>query len=144
MVEIDNIIELKTNKETEGLFFATRYLVQINFTFDLTVFSNGFRGTSHFCVRRDQIEKMCSDLTSMKQSISGNTILEDNDSDASVNIQMQQDGQVLVFGQVGGSHEGNYLKFSFRTDQTCIEPLLIDFNRLLKNEEPPLSKELLL
>lgn len=136
MIEIDDIIELKTNRETERLSFATRYLVQINFTFDLTVLSNGFSGTSHFCVRRDQIEKMCSDLTTMKQAMSGNTTIEDNDSDASVNFQMKPNGQVIVFGQVGGSHEENYLKFSFQTDQTCIEPLLTDFHKLLKHEEP--------
>lgn len=136
MIKIDDIIELKTNRETERLSFATRYLVQINFTFDMTVLSNGFSGTSHFCVRRDQIDKMCSDLTIMKQTMSGNTTLEDNDSDASVNFQMKPYGQVIVFGQVGGSHEENYLKFSFQTDQTCIEPLLTDFHKLLKNEEP--------
>ncbi len=136
MIKIDDIIELHTNRETERLSFATRYLVQINFTFDLTVVSNGFSGTSHFCVRRDQIEKMCSDLSTMKQEMSGNTTLEDNDSDASIIFQMKSHGQVIVYGQVGGSHEENYLKFSFQTDQTCIEPLLTDFHKLLKNEEP--------
>ena len=136
MIEIDDIIELKTNRQTERLSFATRYLVQINFTFDLTVLSNGFSGTSHFCVRRDQIEKLCSDLTTMKQAMSGNTTLEDNDSDASINFQMNPLGQVIIYGQIGGSHEDNYLKFRFETDQTCLEPLLTDFHRLLKNEEP--------
>ena len=136
MIEIDDIIELKTNSETERLSFATRYLVQINFTFDLTVLSNGFSGTSHFCVRRDQIEKMWSDLTIMKQAMSGDTTLEDNDSDASVNFQINSHGQVIVYGQVDGSHEENYMKFSFQTDQTCIEPLLTDFHKLLKYEEP--------
>ncbi len=136
MIKIDNIIELKTNRSTERLSFATRYLVQINFTFDLTVSSNGFSGTSHFCVRRDQIEKICSDLTTMKHSLFGNTILEDNDSDASVNFQIQSNGHVLVYGQVGGSHEENYLKFKFQTHQNCIEPLVTDFHKLLKYEEP--------
>ena len=136
MKVIDDIIELKTNRETERLSFATRYLVQINFTFDLIVLSNGFSGTSHFCVRRDQIEKMCSDLTTMKQAMSGNTTLEDNDSDASINFQIKPYGQLIVYGQIGGSHEENYLKFRFQTDQTCIDPLLTDFYRLLKNEEP--------
>lgn len=136
MIEIDDIIELKSNTGTERLSFATRYLVQINFTFDLTVLVNRFSETSHFCVRRDQIEKMCSELTTMKQVMSGNTTLEDNDSDACINFQMKPQGQLVVFGQVGGSHEENYLKFSFQIDQTCIEPFLTDFHKLLKNEEP--------
>jgi hypothetical protein len=135
MITINDVIELKTNKETERLSFATRYLVQINFTFDLTVLSNGFRGTSHFCVRSEQIEQMCSDLKNMKQSFSGKTTLEDNDSDASVNFQINPNGEVIVYGQVGGSHEDNYLKFSFQTDQIYLEPFLTDFHRLLKIEE---------
>jgi hypothetical protein len=135
MIKIDDIIELKTNRETERLSFATRYVVEINFTFDLTITSNGFCGTSHFCIRRDQIEKMCTDLTTMKQAMSGSTTLEDNDSDASINFQMKPQGQVIVYGQVGGSHEENCLKFSFQTDQTCLAPLLTDFHKLLKNVE---------
>ena len=136
MKKIDNIIELKTNRKTERLSFTTRYLVQINFTFDLTVLADSFCGTSHFCVRREQIEKLCADLTEMKERLSGNTKLEDNDSDASVNFQIENLGQVWVFGQVGGSHEDNYVKFKFQTDQTCIEPLIEDFHKLLKYEEP--------
>ena len=136
MKKIDNIIELKTNRKTERLSFTTRYLVQINFTFDLTVLADSFCGTSHFCVRREQIEKLCADLTEMKARLSGNTILEDNDSDVSVNFQIENLGQVWVFGQVGGSHEDNYVKFKFQTDQTCIEPLIEDFHKLLKYEEP--------
>ena len=136
MIKIENKIELKTNRKTEKLSFATRYLVQINFTFDLTVLSESFGGTSHFCVRREQIEKLCADLTEMKERLSGNTKLEDNDSDASVSFQIENLGQVWVFGQVGGSHEDNYVKFKFQTDQSCIEPLIEDFHKLLKYEEP--------
>ncbi|HEY1047534.1 MAG TPA: hypothetical protein VGF79_13900 [Bacteroidia bacterium] len=136
MIAIDNIIELKTNSKTERLSFSTRYLVQINFTFDLTVLADSYGGTSHFCVRRQQIEKLCSDLTEMKIRLSGNTKLEDNDSDASVSFQIKSNGQVIVFGQVGGSHEDNYVKFKFKTDLTCIEPLIEDFYKLLKYEDP--------
>jgi len=136
MIEIDDIIELRTNTKTRRLSFATKYLVQINFTFDLTVLADSFGGTSHFCVRREQIEKLCSDLTEMKERLSGSAILEDNDSDASVNFQIDRNGHVYVYGQVGGTYEDNFLKFKFQTDQTCIEPFVEDFHKLLKFEEP--------
>ena len=132
MIEIDDIIELKTNTETERLSFATRYLVQINFTFDLTVLSDGFSGTSHFCVRRDQIEKMCIDLANMHSTLSGTTILDDNDSDGFVEFEIEPNGQLNVNGQVGGTHEDHYVKFKFQTDQTCILQFVQDFNTLLK------------
>jgi hypothetical protein len=131
MIEIDNIIELKTNTKTERLSFATRYLVQINFTFDLTVLSDGFSGTSHFCVRLDQLEKMCVDLTNMKLTLSGTTILDDNDSDGFVEFEIEPNGRLNISGQVGGRHEDNYLNFKFQTDQTSIDNFVLDFKSLL-------------
>jgi hypothetical protein len=132
MKEIDDIIELKTNTETERLSFATRYLVQINFTFDLTVLSDGFSGTSHFCIRRDQLEQMCSDLTNMHLKLFGKTNLEDNDSDGFVEFEIETNGRLNISGQVGGTHEDHFIKFKFQTDQTCINQLVQDFNSLLK------------
>lgn len=132
MKEIDDIIELKTSTETERLSFATRYLVQINFTFDLTVLSDGFSGTSHFCVRRDQLEQMCSDLTNMHLKLFGKTNLEDNDSDGFVEFEIETNGRLNISGQVGGTHEDHFIKFKFQTDQTCINQLVQDFNSLLK------------
>jgi hypothetical protein len=131
MTEIDDIIELKTYTKTEKLSFKTRYLVQINFTFDLAVFSNGFCGTSHFCVRRDEIEKLCNDLSKISSSLEGTTKLEDNDSDAFVKFLIETNGNLIVSGQVGGTHEDHFVKFKFQTDQTCIDSFVQDFKSLL-------------
>lgn len=132
MKEIDDIIELKTNTETERLSFSTRYLVYINFTLDLSVLSGNFSGTSHFCVRRDQLEKLCADLTNMHLTLLGTTILYDNDSDGFVEFEIEQNGRLNVSGQVGGTHEDHFVKFKFHTDQTCIPPFVQDFKSLLK------------
>jgi|SRR5690606_5389233 len=131
MKEIDDIIELKTNNVIEKLSFATRYLVHINFTFDLTVLSNGFSGTSYFCVRREQLEKMCADLTNMHLKLSGTTILEDNDSNGFVKFEIESNGRLNVIGQIGGTNEDHFVKFKFQTDQTCIPSFVQDFNSLL-------------
>lgn len=131
MIEIKDIIELKTSSETERLSFATRYLVQINFTFDLTLLSNGFSGTSHFCVRRGQLKEMCADLTNMYSTVSGKTKLEDNDSTAFIEFEIESHGKLNVFGQVGGEHEDHFVKFKFQTDQTCITSFVEDFSSLL-------------
>ena len=134
MKEIDDIIELKTDTETERLSFATRYLVYINFTFDLSVLSDSFSGTSHFCVRREQLEKMCADLTNMHLTLSGTTTLEDNDSDGFVKFEIEPNGRLNVIGQIGGTHEDHFVKFKFQTDQTCIPSFVQDFNSLLKHQ----------
>lgn len=133
MKEIEQIIELQTNTKTERLSFSTRYLVQINFTFDLTVLSDGFSGTSHFCVRREQIERMCADLTKMHLQLSGSTKLDDNDSNAFLEFEIESTGWLNVHGQVGGTHEDHFVRFRFRTDQTCIPAFVQDFKILLDN-----------
>jgi hypothetical protein len=131
MKKINEIIELKTNSDTERLSFATRYLVQISFTFDLSVLSEGFAGISHFCVRIDQIEKLCSDLSKMYSTLSGYTILDDNDSDAYVKFEIEPMGRLYVIGQVGGTHEEHFVRFKFQTDQTCIPYFVTDLKKLL-------------
>jgi hypothetical protein len=132
MIEINNTIELKTNTETERLSFVARYWVQLNFTFDLTVLSNGFSGTSHFCIRRDQIEKVCADLNNMHLTLSGQTVLNDNDSDGFLKFEIESTGRLDVSGQIGGTREDHSVRFRFQTDQTCIPPLIQDFTSLLK------------
>jgi hypothetical protein len=131
MIEINDIIELRTNTETERLEFAVRYLVQINFTFDLIVWSGDFRGTSHFCARREQIEEMCANLRNMHVKLSGMTKLEDEDSDSFIEFEIEPNGHLNVRGQVGGTHEEHFMKFKFQTDQTCIPEFVQDFNTLL-------------
>jgi hypothetical protein len=135
MKEIDDIIELNTNDKLKRLSFATKYLVQSNFTFDLTVFSNGFGGTNHFCVKRDQLEKLCADLNEMHSLLSGRTAIEDNDSDAFVEFNIEPNGHLIVRGQVGGSHQDHSVIFKFMTDQTCIPNFTRGFNMLLRNQD---------
>jgi len=131
MTELDNVISLQTNTATEHLSFAARYLVGINFTFDLTVLSERFAGTCHFCVRRDEIEALCSELSSMHSTLKGMARLNDNDSDAYVEFEIESGGWLFVSGQVGGSHGDHFVRFAFRTDQTCIPKFLNDFKSLL-------------
>src|SRR5829696_1182223 len=119
MKEVTSIIELQTNDSAKKLLFAIYYLVQVNYTFDLTAISSDFSGTSHFCVRDDEIEAFCDALMKMHASLSGSALLSDNDSDGLVRLEMQENGHLKVSGQVGGSHEDHFMNFAFRTDQTC-------------------------
>ena len=131
MKEINDIIELKTHDTTKRLSFATRYLVQVHFTFDLTVLSDKFGGTSHFCVYKGDLETLCNDLLEIHKTLSGSARLNDNDSDGFVEFTISDNGHLQVRGQVGGSHEDHFVKFEFQTDQTCIPRFVDDFKELL-------------
>jgi hypothetical protein len=113
MMKIQDVIELKTYTEGERLSFAARYLVQVNFTFDLTVSSKGFGGTSPFCVRRDQLERLCIDLRKMHTDLEGSSRIDDNDSDAFIELSIKPNGRLTVAGQVGGTHVDHFLRFKF-------------------------------
>jgi hypothetical protein len=110
------VIKFNTNTETERILFKTKYLVQTNFTFDLTILSNGFSGNSHFCVNIDQLEKMCIDLKRMHLTLFGKTIFNDNDSDGFVKFEIEPNGQLIVSGRVGGTTEDHFMRFAFCTD----------------------------
>ncbi|MGB3004961.1 MAG: hypothetical protein WBC06_00510 [Chitinophagaceae bacterium] len=70
----------------------------------------------------------------MQLTLSGTTILDDNDSDGFVEFEIESNGRLNVGGQVGGTHEDHYVKFKFQTDQTCISQFVQDFYTLLKNK----------
>lgn len=62
--------------------------------------------SSHFCVRKEQIETFvcCIDKGETAE-------LQDNDSDGYINITLTKDG-FFVQAQIGGSHEENiYIEF---------------------------------
>ncbi len=133
MLNLNNVIELKTNDLTTKLVFATRYLVQINFTFDLTVKSSSFEGTSHFCVRKEQVEEFVDGLEKTTQGDSAR--LDDNDSDGFIEVSFKDSlGHLKVTAQVGGTHE-NHVKTSFEADQTALPEFIEGFKKLLTYED---------
>ena len=131
MLELADKIELKSTDAKDEISFATRYMVQVNLTFDLTVRSGKFSGTSHFCIRKDQIEKLCTDLIDMTSSNQGHTKIEDNDSNAFVEFTMSKDGLVHIKGQIGGTHEENYLMYEFSTDNIATDIFIKEFGNML-------------
>jgi hypothetical protein len=131
MLKINDIIELKTVDSTNRLSFATRYLVQVNFTFDLTVKSDSFSGTAHFCVRKDEIESLCNELNKMTKSFNGACRLQDNDSDGFIEFAIGSTRKVGIYGQLGGTHEDNFMQYKFTSDISATETLVAGLTKLL-------------
>ena len=131
MLDINDIIELKSTTSDGKLSFATRYLVQVNFTFDLTIISETFSGTAHFCVRKDEIENLCENLRQMMISLKGNARLDDNDSDAFIQFSINSIGRIFISGQIGGSHDDNFMQYKFSTDKIETDDFFFFFSNLL-------------
>ena len=131
MLKINDIIELKAVDSTNRLSFTTRYLVQVNFTFDLTVKSDSFSGTTHFCVRKDEIESLCNELNKMTKSFNGACRLQDNDSDGFIEFAIGSTRKVGIYGQLGGTHEDNFMQYKFTSDISETETLVAGLTKLL-------------
>jgi len=134
MLTITDKISLET-KTDDKLVFYTRYLVQLNFTFDLYVVFGKKKGSSHFCVRIDQIQDLCKDLEKMNSNQLRETEILDNDSDAFVNFQIAEKGILLINGQLGVTHEEDFFNFKFKADQTSIPQFVASFNQILQHQD---------
>ena len=78
---------------------------------------------------------MCDDLIRMHSTLFGSTRLEDNDSDAFIEFEIESNGRLIVCGQVGGTHEDHFVRYKFQTDQTCIPYFVNDFKSLLNYKD---------
>jgi len=135
MKEINQTIKFKTNDFENILNLNFNYIVQISYTFNLEVKSGLFSGNSSFCVRNDEIKKMIFDLREMYDTLKGNTILYDNDSDSYLKFEMLKNGHLSIKGQVGGSHQDHSMNFLFLTDQTGLLDFIEELNCILKIED---------
>ncbi len=135
MIEIDKVFELKTHDPSKSLIFSLKYLVQLHFTFKLSVKSGVFSGESSFCISKEELKKSLKKLEESYSQLSGEVKLQDYDSDAFLSFLFEKDGRIIVSGQVGGTFSDHNLKFTFSTDQTVIPPFLTDIEALLKYED---------
>lgn len=118
-----NIIYSSENNEFIILdsFSTGEYL-----TFGVKIKSGNFSGVSSFCNSNEEIKKVIQKLLLMHSSLNGACTLKDCDSDAYITIEMQKHGQVKLFGQIGGTHQDHFMRFSYALDQTIFIPF-IDF-----------------
>ena len=128
-------IELQTHDPGATFALDATFYVQQYYTFQMSAISGSFRGSAHFCVATWDIRKFIASLQSMLSTLSGTATLTDSDSDALVEMTVNEMGHVMVRGRVGGTHEEHTMTFEFRTDQTCIEPFISELDCLLKT--PP-------
>lgn len=128
MLPLTNKVTLSSTDDSSKLVLATRYLVQINYTFDMTGATKLKSHTSHFCVRKEQIfDFVCC----INQGITAE--LQDNDSDGYIKIIFKED-TIFVYAQIGGSHEENiYIEFNTGINAAFI--FTEGLRELLNNED---------
>jgi len=119
------------NSEQALLFIDFLYVVDNYFTFNIKAASGEFRGASNFCVSRENLILAIKTLSKMHQELTGNYVINDYDTNAFLDFKIDRLGHLSISGQIGGTHQNHYMKFSYTSDQTILMNLIKTFERLL-------------
>ena len=122
------IIDLNDKKLIlEELLYVDSY-----YTFSVKVKSGEFAGKSSFCIPEKSINNLTTGFKMMYEELEGQIVINDFDSDAFISFQMKKLGHIVISGQVGGSHQKQYLKFELESDQTILDKMIRYFNQKIK------------
>ena len=104
-----------------------------DFSCMLAVLSGGFSAERQFLIDSEYLEQFCRDIRVMDSTLRGSARLGYRYEQEELAFELDKLGHVLVKGLLidyGPPHQE--LRFAFRTDQTCLAPLVRDFERVLK------------
>lgn len=104
--------------------FEHLYTVQDYSTFSIKVQSNEFSGISNFCLSKENIKIAVKKLCEMYEKLNGVSEFNDSDSDDFIKFEMEKLGQLSISGQLGGSHNEQYLIFKMISDQTILTKII--------------------
>lgn len=127
---INNIIFSSENNalEMHHVFTVDSYVTML-----VKVKSGDFTGSTNFCISKESLTVTIETLSKLLNDLSGTCIINDYDSDSFLFFKIDQHGHVLSEGQIGGSHQDNFMRFKTCMDQTVLYNLI----QLLKQFEEP-------
>lgn len=102
------------------LSFESLYCIGGYVTFEILVSTSGFAGNCNFCIGEKIIQDYTNCLDTMISLLDGEVIVRDCESDAFLKFYFENNMNLYVLGQIGGSHEDNMLKFKMKADQTLL------------------------
>lgn len=129
-------IELATNDPAHG--FALRDIRPAEadaFACGLEIEAGGFAAHVPFWPERWALRRFLDQLREMDRTLAGDALLQPLWEPEHVRLTLERSGAVWVSGEVGAA-TGNHLRFSFRTDQTVLAPLIRDLDRVLADGAP--------
>lgn len=126
-----NINNKRMLSMTNQIDFEHLYTVEGYSTFRVVVVSGQFSGTSNFCVSNEKLSLVINNLTKIYEEFKGTCEMQDFDSDGFITFEITSIGHVIIKGQIGGSHEDQYLRFNMRTDQTILSKIISDIKSVI-------------
>lgn len=127
-----NDIDAVISNDSQLLCLEYLYTVEDYITLSIRVKSGEFSGQSNFCISKERINLIIEKLREMQENLLGSITLDDYDSDAHIIFKVSGLGQLVITGQIGGSHEEHTMKFKFVSDQYIIHGLINTFISFMK------------
>ena len=113
----------------DAVIFTPVYATDTYRTFSAQVVSGDFSGKANFCLSCANLRAFIGNLQALHSTLSGECSLQDYDSDDYLVFSAQSLGHIHVFGQLGGSYNDQFLKFSCFLDQTHLPPMITALQR---------------
>ncbi len=107
-----------------SIFIEKLYCVGGYITYSVQVQTCGFSGISNFCISENRIRDISNSILKMQKTLTGTVSIEDNESDAILKLYFEDDMNMYMVGQLGGSYQDNVLKFKLKADQTLLSGFL--------------------
>ncbi|MHB1453779.1 MAG: WapI family immunity protein, partial [Saccharofermentanales bacterium] len=129
---MDDKIIIRGDNKLNLLNFTHQFTVEGYITFLIQVKSGSFSGESSFCISAEILKNSIFVLEEIYNLLTGSCTINDYDSDDFITFEMQKNGHMIVRGQVGGSHNSQYLIYELQSDQTLLKVAINELNCLLK------------
>ena len=120
------------NDQNIEFFIYDPYIKEnyVNFTIKIKLYN--FCGEHNFCVSIKDLKNFIQRLTVLYKNDSEETKLCDYDSESFIRLKSNEDKTISLFGQFGSEWEDNLWIFKQDFDQTIINLLNINLNKLIE------------
>lgn len=99
-------------------------------TYEVSSSTCGFSGNCNFCIEENELKEYIKTIDLLIKTLDGELEIRDSESDAFLKFAFEDVKNFYVIGQMGGSHEDNFMRFKFKADQTLLYGLkknLLDY-----------------
>ena len=130
---MDVVLQTNDRDKSLGLFSVRRFADNSGYCVDLRVLSHGFTVDMPFCFEPPRLTEFIEQLERMNQTLTGEACLKPTYETNYFRLAMGHTGAVIVTGELWTLHDGedHRIRFGFRTDQTCLSPLIGDLRSCL-------------
>lgn len=96
------------------------YIVDMYYTYEISVWTNGFSGKCNFCIMNSKKHEYLEEIDVVNRTLSGSVEIQDCESDSYLKLYFENPMNFYLVGQLGGSYEDNRLNFKMKADQTLL------------------------